>query len=206
MLGLSPDTSSMFRRIGGGMANIRGNPYGDPFIDMAQGFGGAQATGADQDAAAQAAAAAGNKTAYDRTVASQEQARQAAKDAEESKYKALAETRAQKTADLANRKSAIEIKRLARNNGITDAQMLQIESIAMKAGEGLSGDRRVKAIDEERQRLLDQIHSGEGISGGAGISQPYTSTNPDTGQTLEWRDGQWVDQATGDPYAEPGGQ
>lgn len=192
-LGLGDGTRNVLRNIGGGMANLR-NSGGDPFVSFGMGYGGATATGEERENADAAAATAAEKTQYDRGQDAAKTQRDIEKDRADMALKSLVEKRQAETADLTNKKTALEIRRLARQNGITTSQMLEIERIAQAAGENLSGDRRTKAIDETRDRLLKQFSDGEGISDDTGLSgqSDITATNPDTGERMKLVDGAWV--------------
>lgn len=185
---------NMLHAAGAGMSRL-GPTGGDPYLAFAQGFGGATAYD-DAQAAARAKAEldAGN-TAYERSVADAKTQREIEKDAADLQLKQLAEARQQKTADLANQKTAQEIRRDARANGITITQQLEIERIAQAAGENLYGEERAKAIDAERKRLIEQVTSGQGITGKtgglAGDAGAPTATGPN-GEKVILRDGQWV--------------
>jgi hypothetical protein len=205
MLGLSPETSQMMRRFGAGASAIRGNPYGDPFITAAQGFGGAQAEGQAQEDAAAQAKYQNEKDVYERTLKEQERQRQDLKDKQELHFKTLAEKRAEKTADLSNQKTAAEIRKLARSRDVTADQYMRARAQAQADAEAqnISRDQRADWIDKQTDALLDKATKGGGLSDGGGISGEETYSNPD-GTTIAYRNGQWVDIDTGEPYA--GGQ
>lgn len=198
-----PEVGGYMRAAGAGMANVRGNPFGDPWITAAQGFGGAQAYGAEQDAAAQQQAVDAEKTAYQRQQDAAAAARTQQKEAADLALRTAAEKRQAKTAELTQRKTLLEIRRMARSNGLTVSQQLEIERIAQAAGENMIGEEREAAIDAKRQELIDQVTNGQGLSeGGLSTTDEHTAVNPDTGQTLVYRDGQWVDPETGEPWGQ----
>ena len=173
--GAGGDPRKMFRAFALGAGNI-GNTGGDPFVALGRGLGGAQGYYADKEAAAAAAASKAEQTSYQREMDAAKMKRDAEKDAAEQNLKQVSEARLNKQADLNNQKTALEIRREARQNGVTTSQMLEIERIAQAAGENLYGEERTKAIDATRERLLDQFGAGKGISGGAGLSAPEVGT------------------------------
>lgn len=173
--GAGGDPRQMFRAFAMGAGNI-GSTGGDPFVALGRGLGGAQGYYADKEAAAAASAAKADETAYQREMDAAKMQRDAEKDATAAELKKISEARLNKQADLTNQKTALEIRREARQNGITTQQMLEIESTAQAAGENLYGDERQKSVDATRERLLDWIGAGKGISGGAGLSAPEAGT------------------------------
>jgi len=190
---------SLLRSIGAGAANLR-NTGGDPFMSFGQGFGGATGFYDKQEALDAANAAAEEEKAYRRSKDAYGQerdvakdARQEAKDAADLELRRLAEDRAQKTADLSNQKTALELRRLARSNGLEISQVLEIERIAQAAGENIiEPEERKKEIDATRERLLEQATSGQGISGRQGLTTPEVTATGPNGEKVVLRDGQWV--------------
>jgi hypothetical protein len=213
------------QKVGMGLSNMS-STGGDPYLAFAQGFGGtAKFTTAEQAAAAAAKqkeidnAIAANKLAMDQNQfdarlgqdqsqfnqrmgqdQSQFDTRQTQQASESDRDYALrqaADKRQQMLADQEVKKSAAEIERMARGNGITVDQQLQIERIAQAAAENIvDPEERKKTVDAERQRLTDQFKTGDtSLSNGPGVSaqeqQPMTATGPN-GEKLVLKNGQWV--------------
>ena len=113
-------------------------------------------------------------------------------DAADLELRRLSEKRQAESSDLANQKTAAEIAREARMNGMTTSQMLEVERIAQAAGENLYGAKREQAINETRERLIKQVQGGQGLTGGAGISGPggITATGPN-GEKIILKNGKW---------------
>lgn len=186
------------RNLGGGMANLR-NSGGDPYLSFAQGFGGSTSYADTKEAQDAATTAATEKTAYDRSQDAGKTEREIQKDRADQALKALAEERQSKTANLANQKTALEIRRLARTHSITTSQMIAIENAALKAGDNIyDPEKRKVAIDAARDELLKRVSVSDddsGISGAdTGLSgdSEITATNPDTGERMKLVDGAWV--------------
>jgi hypothetical protein len=220
------DLGSLVQKIGMGMSNM-GPTGGDPYLAFAQGFGGtAKYTTAQQAAAAAQKqkdienAIAANKMAMDQGQfdarmnqdqsqfsqrmgqdQSQFDARQTQDQSQSDRDYALkqaADKRQQMLADQEMKKSAAEIERMARGNGLTVDQQIQIERIAQAAGENIIDPaERKKAVDEERDRMTEQFKAGAttSINNGPGVTaqdqQPITATGPN-GERLVLQNGQWV--------------
>jgi hypothetical protein len=187
------DLGGMLRAFGAGAANA-GNTGGDPYVAFGRGFGGATQHYDINDALQAKQAAASEQLTYEREQDAAKLKRDTDKDAQDMDIRRMSEARQSETSKLNNEKTALEIRRLARQNGLDTKEMLEIERIAQAAGENLWGDERKQVIDETRERLLDQFRAGEGLSGGAGLSPEAAepmATN-DAGETLVLRNGQWV--------------
>lgn len=187
------DIKQMIRAFGAG-AGARGTP-GDPWAAGLAGFGGATGYYGDQEAAAAKAAADAEKTAYQRQMDAEKLKRDEERDARDFEMRKIADDRAAKTSDLQNQKTAIDIKRDARSNGISISQQLEIERVAQASAEGeWDPDKRKVLIDETRDRLVKQITSGSGITGASmglsGTPAAPTATGPN-GQKLILKNGQW---------------
>lgn len=199
------------QKVGMGMSNM-GPSGGDPFLSFSQGFGGtAKFTTAQQAAAAAAKQKeienqiTANKMAMDQGQfdkrMSQDQsqfdarmgqdqgqfdARQTQSDRDYALRQA-ADKREQMLADQSIKKSAAEIERMAKGNGLTVDQQLQIERVAQAAGENIVGaEDRKKAVDEERARLTEQFKAQTANpSDGPGItSQNQTNNAPAVGAVV----------------------
>jgi hypothetical protein len=212
----STDLGSYINKVAGGMSNM-GATGGDPYLAFAQGFGGTGKYQSEQDAAAAKAkqqeidnAMAANKLTMDQSQfdarMGQDQSQFDARNAQQQQQfdkdyalKDAAEKRQQLIAEQQMKKSAAEIERMARGNGITVDQQLQIERIAQAAGENIfDSSERKQAIDSERDRITKQLQSNPSntsISDGPGITaqdqQPITATGPD-GKKLVLKNGNWV--------------
>jgi hypothetical protein len=208
------DLSSYLQKVGMGMSNM-GASGGDPYLAFAQGMGGtAKFTTAQQAAAADAKqkeidnAIAANKMAMDQGQFDQRMSQDQSQFStrmgqDQSQYdkdyalKSAADKRQQMLADQEIKKSAAEIERMAKGNGLTVDQQLQIERVAQAAGENvINPDDRKKAIDAERDRLTQQFQSNPStLNNGPGITaqeqQPVTATGQN-GEKLVLKDGQWV--------------
>jgi len=196
LLGGGGGARPFVRAMGAGMANM-GNTGGDPFVAFGRGFGGATAYQDEQDLIAAKSAAANEAMAYERQQDAEKLKRTDRRAAEDLELRRASEARQAKTADLQNQKTLAEIKALARNNGISVSQALEIERISQAAGENLYGTERQKMIDDTRQRLLDQFSAGGGTSTGLSdsskglsTSKELTATGPN-GQKVVLRNGAW---------------
>jgi hypothetical protein len=202
------------QKVGMGLSNMS-STGGDPYLAFAQGFGGtAKFTTAEQAAAAAAKqkeidnAIAANKLAMDQnqfdarlgqdqSQFTQRMGQDQSQFDKDLALKQAADKRQQMLADQEVKKSAAEIERMARGNGITVDQQLQIERIAQAAAENIvDPEERKKTVDAERQRLTDQFKTGDtSLSNGPGVSaqeqQPVTATGPN-GEKLVLKNGQWV--------------
>jgi hypothetical protein len=202
------------QKVGMGLSNMS-STGGDPYLAFAQGFGGtAKFTTAQQAAAAEAKqkeidnAIAANKLAMDQnqfdarlgqdqSQFTQRMGQDQSQFDKDLALKQAADKRQQMLADQEVKKSAAEIERMARGNGITVDQQLQIERIAQAAAENIvDPEERKKTVDAERQRLTDQFKTGDtSLSNGPGVSaqeqQPMTATGPN-GEKLVLKNGQWV--------------
>jgi len=188
--GAGGDFRQMLRAAGAGMANL-GRSGGDPFVSFGQGMGGATSYYDAQDAATAAAQAKAEDTAYERAQDEAKTAREIENDEADRKIRELAEARQAKTAELTNQKTALEIKREARMNGVTTSQMLEIERIAQAAGEGLWNEDRTRAIEDTRKRLIDQFTADKGITERSpGLSSQPTATGPN-GEKAVLVNGKW---------------
>jgi len=186
LLGLNPEISQMLRAAGAGMSNLKGNPYGDPFITAAQGFGGAQEYQAGQDTASAAAAVKADDTAYSRQ-----------KDAADREIRRMTAERQATSAGLTDQKTALEIRRLARSSGVTPDQYLRARAQAQAdaAMQIIPKEDRANWIETHTQELLDNATKagaeGQGLSGaGAGLSAAPTATGPN-GEKVILRNGAW---------------
>ena len=180
--GSGGDFRSMLRAFGAGAAQGSGG-RGDPFEAFGRGFGGAAQHYTVQEELDARAASDAEKLAYDRSRdATSDQrdadkdARDAAKDERDFELRMIAEERQGKTADLANQKTAMEIRREARMNGITTAQQLEVERISQAAAENIyDPEQRAAIVDKTRREVLDRIGAGQGsgLSGSSsGLSAP----------------------------------
>lgn len=195
LLGGGKDLRGMVRAFGAGAGNI-GRTGGDPYAAFARGFGGATQQYDINDALKAKQAAAAEQLAYDREQDAAKLKRDQEKDQQDMEIRRMSEARQAETAKLSNQKTALEIRRLARSNGLSTKEMLEIERIAQAAGENLWGDERKQAIDETRERLVEQFRTNEGLSGGDGLSSSEAepmATN-DAGDVLVLRNGEWVPQ------------
>ena len=175
------DLRSMARAFGAGAANIR-TGGGDPFVAFGSGFGGASGYYDSKEAAEAKAAADAEKVNYDRSQDALKIKRADDKDAQEMELRRTSEKRLNRSAELSNQKTAMEIKNLAKSNGITVSQQLEIERIAQAAAENVySPEERRKIMDETRDRLTKQVTSGDttSLSGGGGLSAPAAGTVED---------------------------
>lgn len=220
----STDLGSYAQKVAAGLSNM-GPTGGDPYLAFAQGAGGTGKYETDRQAAAakakqdeidnaikantlamsqnQADARLGQDQSQFTSRLGQDQSQfDARREQDTSQFdkdyalKQAADKRQQMLADQEIKKSAAEIDRLARGNGITVDQQLQIERVAQAAAEGLYGDDRKKAIDVERDRLTKQVQSNpNSLQNGPGITaqdqQPVTATGPD-GKKVVLQNGQWV--------------
>lgn len=201
VIGGAPQTTgrSLLRAMGAGAANLR-NTGGDPFMSFGQGFGGATQYYDAQDLLderrannASAAALDAEKLQYDRAQDAAKIARDQAKDDADLELRRLAEDRQARSSELANQKTALELRQLARQNGLNISQVLEIERIAQAAGENIIDPAERKAeIDATRTRLLDQATSGQGLSGRTGLSTPEVTATGPNGEKVVLRNGQWV--------------
>lgn len=185
----------MVRAFGAGAGNI-GRTGGDPYAAFARGFGGATEHYSINDALQAKSNAAAEQLAYDREQDAAKLQRDQEKDAQDMEIRRMSEARQAETAKLSNQKTALEIRKLARQNGLSTKEMLEIERIAQAAGENLWGDDRKQAIDETRERLVEQFRANEGLSSGDGLSSSEAepmATN-DAGDVLVLRNGEWVPQ------------
>jgi hypothetical protein len=210
----STDLGSYAQKVAMGMANM-GNSGGDPYLAFAQGFGGTGKFTTDQQAAAakakqdeidnaiKANELAMNQKQFDARMG-QDQSQFDAKTAQDQTQfnqdytlKSAADKRQQMLADQEVKKSAAEIERMARGNGITVDQQLQIERISQAAAENVADpEERKKVVDAERQRLTDQFKDNPtSLNNGPGVTaqdqQPVTATGPN-GEKLVLQNGQWV--------------
>lgn len=192
--GWGGDPRRLLRAVGASMAGAR--ETNDPFLAFGHGFGGATGYYDGRDASAAEAALEREQTTYDRS-----------KDSADFALRKAAEDRLSKSAELANKKTAAEIERLAKQNGLTVSQMLEIERIAQAAGENMYGAERQRVIEAERKRLMEQYASGNEPEQKAGLSKrdkgltpdvEVTATGPD-GQRAVFRNGQWIDAESGEP-------
>ncbi len=175
------DLRSMVRAFGAGAANIR-TGRGDPFLAFGSGFGGASGYYDAKEQAEAKAAADAEKVKYDRDQDALKMKRADEKDAQEMELRRASESRLNRSAELSNQKTAMEIKNLAKTNGISVSQQLEIERIAQAAAENIySPDERKKVIDETRERLTKQVTGGgqAGLSTGGGLSAPAAGTVED---------------------------
>lgn len=183
------DWRQMLRAFGAGAANI-GNTGGDPYRAFGRGLGGATGYYDDREAAAAKAKQEAESTAYKRS-----------QDAADMELRQAAEKRAAKTADLANQKSAIEIRKLAAQDGITPSAYLKLRAQAEEdLGEAVIPDpvKRQQMVDDRYEELLRGYKEVSGLedkslSEGPGISgnKPVTATGPN-GEKIILKDGQWV--------------
>jgi hypothetical protein len=178
------DWRRMARAAMSGIASA--DPRSEGMLAFAQGASGAAKHYTDADAALREQALEKDKIAYERS-----------KDAADLELKRAADMRASRSAELADQKTAAEIARMARQNGLTVSQMLEIERIAQAAGQAeYDPKKRREIVASERQRLLEQFAGGDrpgGLSAkeGAGLSpDAITATGPN-GEKLILRDGQW---------------
>lgn len=216
------DLGSFFQRVGMGMANM-GQTGGDPYLAFAQGMGGTAKFTTDQQKAAEDArqkaidnAIALNKANMEQSQIDQNQSQfdsrlkqdQSQFDASQQQrasqfdqdmaLRQAADKRAQMLADQQAQKTQAEIKRMAKSNGLTVNDQLQIERIAQASAENITDpDERKKATDEERDRLTKMVQSGQGLTDGPGLTtpaqQPATATGPN-GEKAVLVNGQWVVQ------------
>jgi hypothetical protein len=149
----------MIRAFGAG-AGGGGSFGGDPFSAFGAGFGGAQGYYGDKEQLDAATAAATEEKVYERKQDAFERAQSEA----DLELRRAADARSARMAKLNEEKSAQEIKRMARMNGLTISQALEIERIAQAAGENLYGEDREKAIEAKRKQLLE-TYGGTGQSG-----------------------------------------
>lgn len=187
-------------RFGAGMGNL-GNSGGDPFVSFGQGFGGASASAQAEDAAAAATARADEKLAYDRSHDEAKTQREIEKDRADMAIKTMAEKRAERTAGYANQKTALEIRRLSRQTGLSMDLLLKIDKAAVDyVGDDMI-DRDEK-INAKRDELIEQAKQAEGLGGlssdasNTGLSQGGAGRimmNPETGEKVQQQeDGSWV--------------
>lgn len=214
------DLGAFAQRVGMGMANM-GQTGGDPYLAFAQGMGGTAKFTTDQQKAAEAArqkqiddAVAVNKATMEQSQIDQNQSQfdsrmkqdQSQFDATQGQrqtqfdqdmaLRQAADKRAQMLADQQAQKTQAEIKRMAKSNGLTVNDQLQIERIAQASAENISDpDERKKATDEERDRLTKMVQSGQGLTDGPGLTaaspQPVTATDAN-GNKIVLQNGQWV--------------
>lgn len=180
----------------GGMANMRETV--DPYVAFAQGFGGAR-TYQDTQAAAAAKAAADaqqqqitNQLALTRLGQDQSQF-DARMGQDQSQFNAqqdlrtASEKRQQLLADQQMKKTAAEIERLAKSNGVRVTDQLRLEELVLKSAEGIINPQEKKRVmDETRQRLLQQIQQNPSSpDDGPGISSQDLSTAPAPGTVVD---------------------
>lgn len=164
------DWRQMVRAAGAGMSEL-GNTGGDPYRSFGQGFGGATGYYGKRETAAAEAAMDAEERAYKRQ-----------QDANDLELRRAADARASRSAELSNAKTAAEIERMAKSNGLTVSQMLEIERIAQAAGESeYDPVKRREVVSSERKRLLEQFTSNdrEGLTGGQGLTAPEVGTIED---------------------------
>lgn len=188
------DPREMLRAFGAGMRNIN-TAGGDPFVAFGSGFGGTTGHYDQQDQAAAAAKAAAEKTAYDRQTEAEKARRDEMFRSADLDIRKAADERAGRTSELSNAKTAVEIQRMAANNGLSVDQMLEVERVAQAAAENVYGaEERTRIIDQERKRLINDLTQGRGLSGqspGLSGGDEVTATNPETGEQMAYRNGAW---------------
>lgn len=192
-----PSVTPTLRAIGSGMANL-GNSGGDPFVSFGRGFGGASNYYQAREDADKAAAVSANKLLYDRTRDATTDQRTAEKDAADLELRKMAEERQQRTAALADKKSLLEIRRLARGKGVTTDQYLRARAQAQKDADDqlVDSEERDSWIEQRTNDLLDaadRAGGGDGLTGGTGLTtdEPLTATGPN-GEKVILKDGAWV--------------
>lgn len=183
------DLRRMLRAFATGAGSV-GNTGGDPFRAFGQGMGGAAGYYDQREAAAAKAKADAEKTAYQRS-----------QDAADMELRKVADARAAKTAELTNQKSAIEIRRLAAQDGITPSAYLKLRAQAEEdLGEAVIPDpvKRQQMIDQRYEELLRGYKDVSGIkddplSKKPGISpdKAVTATGPN-GEKIILKNGEWV--------------
>lgn len=175
------DIRSMMRAFGAGAANIR-TGGGDPFVAFGSGFGGASGYYDSKEAAEAKAASDAEKMQYDRSQEAAKLKRQEDREAQELELRKTSEARLNRSAELSNQKTAMEIKNLAKSNGITVSQQLEIERIAQAAAENIYDPvERKRVIDETRDRVTKQVAGGgqTTLSSGGGLTAPDVGTVED---------------------------
>lgn len=209
------DIGSIIQKMGMGMANM-GPTGGDPYLAFAQGFGGTQKYTTEQQARAAQAAAEQQKLATEHQLATarlnqdasqhsetlnQSQSQfDARANRESSEFKQkneislAAEKRQQQQAEQMQKKTEAEIKKMARDEGLSTDEILKIERAATSAGERVYDPKeRKQIIDSERDRLTKMVQAQD-LSGGPGVTaaQPRIIENPTTGEKMMEQNGQWV--------------
>jgi hypothetical protein len=190
------------QKVGMGMANMReGN---DPYVSFANGFGGTSKFTTDQEAAqakaqqdvidnqikANQIAQSGNqfdqRMSQDQSQFDSRQTQDQKQFDESMRVRTAAEKRQDLIAQQAQRKTALEIERLAKNNGLTTDQMLQVEKISQAAAENVVDPaERAKVTEDTRKRLVQQLTSGQAPGEGPGLKANVDGTTSQTISTPE---------------------
>lgn len=191
--GSGGDWRKMLRSAASGVTNV--DPSATGILSAAQGMQGAQGYYSAQDAAAAEKAREREQTMYERS-----------QDAANLDLERAAEERKAKRAEVENRKTAAELTRLAKQNGLTVSQMLEIEKLAQKAGEDLitsDPEVRRKAVDAERERLM-KMYAGtddrDGLSGTDGGGLSGDSAPKEYPDARKAPDGNWYVERDGQYY------
>jgi hypothetical protein len=190
------DMRNFLGSIGAGLGSI--DPTNDdPFSTFGRSLSGATSFYQTREDALRDQEIAAQKTAFDQGNTTADNARMS----QELALRQAAERRAAKSADLGNKKTEMEIERMAKGSGLTVPQMLEIERIAQAAGENIfDTDERARVVEAKRKQLMETYGSPQGVSGrgglsdGKGLSADQTATNPKTGERIRYdaQSQQWV--------------
>lgn len=202
------DITPMMRSIGGGLANMQeGN---DPYVAFGRGFGGAQTQASTAAATAAQQAKEAQQKEFDNAMAlnnalinqgntearmgqdqSQFDARMTQDQTQHEQdlsLRSAAEQRQDKLAEASLKKSAAEIEQMAKSNGITVSQQLEIERIAQAEAENLPASKRPAVMEATRKRLTQQIAGGQPVSATAPVATPPAIGAVDNGYVFQGGD------------------
>jgi len=196
LLGGGRDWRSMLAAAGAGMAAI--DPRNDdPFSTFGNSLAKSMGYYTDQAEKDRLQALEADKMQYERGQDAQANSRADA----ELELRRAAEARAEKAAGYANQKSEIEIKRLAKANGVTPETYLDAREKARKEvmGNGdlgvLDGEDVGQRIEQRTEEILRGAGYKTGLSDKGGLSSgDMTATNPKTGERVRYDAAtqQWV--------------